>query len=237
MLRLLDLFGDSMIWIDHHKSSIDRFKEKTSREPKGIRNLEYAACELTWNYFHPKEEIPLLVKYLGMYDSFRHRGTKEETKTLQIQYAARMQFTCPEDFDDYFRVYNESPALLSYFVTELMDAGEKILEYVTEMAKESIKRGFDLSIKGKRFLTVNENRLNPSKFGIDHHRMGYDGFASFWYRPDIDGWEFSLYSDDKKTDVSLIAKEMGGGGHFGAAGFTLNNIEDFIIDHKINNPF
>jgi len=50
---------------------------------------------------------------------------------------------------------------------------------------------------------------------------GYDGCACFHMGPDK-MLNFSLYNDDGKVDVSVIAKQFGGGGHAGAAGFRIS---------------
>ena len=53
-----------------------------------------------------------------------------------------------------------------------------------------------------------------------------NGFACFWYK---DGkWVFSLYNDNREVDCSLIAKQYGGGGHFSASGFVVDNIGTFL---------
>ena len=57
-----------------------------------------------------------------------------------------------------------------------------------------------------------------------------DGAACFHF--DGKQYNFSLYNDNGLVDCSLIAKQFGGGGHKGAAGFRLpfenNNIDSFI---------
>ena len=78
---------------------------------------------------------------------------------------------------------------------------------------------------GRKFICINRERFNPINFGIDYHRDGYDGCACFHY---ADGaWNFSLYNDNGLVDCSAIAKQYGGGGHKGAAGFRLTP-EQFV---------
>jgi nanoRNase/pAp phosphatase (c-di-AMP/oligoRNAs hydrolase) len=43
-------------------------------------------------------------------------------------------------------------------------------------------------------------------------------------------WQFSMYNDDGDTDVSVICKQFGGGGHKGAAGFVSDDI-DFLFEY------
>ena len=57
MLEIADRLMDAetletdFIWIDHHISAI---KENISVEADGIRNTNFAACELTWKFFFPE---------------------------------------------------------------------------------------------------------------------------------------------------------------------------------------
>ena len=61
-------------WIDHHISVINEYDEimaNGEHEPiKGLRRSGTAAIVLTWEYFHPNEEVPVGVKLLGMNDIY-----------------------------------------------------------------------------------------------------------------------------------------------------------------------
>lgn len=76
----------------------------------------------------------------------------------------------------------------------------------------------------KRFICINKERFNPINFGIDYHKDGYDGCACFHYDGVRKVWAFSLYNDNGLVDCSQIAKQFGGGGHKGAAGFVVDNL-------------
>ena len=60
--------NDRLIWIDHHASALKEFYESfdtieaTNKFFKGLRSSKFAACELTWKYFFPYEEMPEIVK-------------------------------------------------------------------------------------------------------------------------------------------------------------------------------
>ena len=62
-----------------------------------------------------------------------------------------------------------------------------------------------------------------------HHSIDLDGqmsAACFWYQDNK--WHFSLYNDNGLVDCSAIAKQYGGGGHQGAAGFIVDDINAFL---------
>lgn len=75
------------IWIDHHVSALIEndtiWKQRAlahtrPSHPEGLRDTKFATCELTWKYFFHDEEMPEIVRLLGRYDCFRHKGTDEE---------------------------------------------------------------------------------------------------------------------------------------------------------------
>lgn len=73
--------------------------------------------------------------------------------------------------------------------------------------------GFETEIDGVRCWATNIYRFGSFGFG---KRLGQYGMCAA-YVFDGEKWTISLYSDTR--DVSEIAKEHGGGGHKGAAGF------------------
>jgi len=206
----------NLIWIDHHISAI---KDVASLDPlpfiEGMRNAKFAACELTWKFFYPNDPMPELVRLLGRYDCFGHKGTYEERKVLEFQYGARQL------------IYDVSTALINLSASldlsddvvcgSILEDGKAIYAYVCMEAQQTYKRKFDIILDGYKFGCVNQDRFNPINFGINYHNDGYDGFACFWYVNNQ--WTYSLYNDNGLVDCSVICKNRGGGGHKGAAGF------------------
>lgn len=75
----------NFIWIDHHISAINDVNTiYFAKTANGVRNADFAACELTWNYFFPNEEMPEIVRLLGGYDSFRYKFTKEDKNRRDV---------------------------------------------------------------------------------------------------------------------------------------------------------
>ena len=146
------------------------------------------------------------------------------------------------------RVVNET-------LEEIFNKGKSIYKYLCTEAKQSYKNGFEVelsypiknieigmdNIPGEnatifevqvvpfKFICINKERFNPINFGIDYHKDGYDGVASFCYDGVAKVWRFSLYNDNGLVDCSVIAKQFGGGEHKGASGFILNNDEFFKL--------
>lgn len=248
MCELVEKLGLNFIWIDHHISAIKEnecimMSNKVVPVPikmNGIRDTKFAACELTWKYLFPKETMPEIVRLLGRYDCFGHKGTDEELKVLEFQYGARQIISNYED------AYNE----LRMFITNtqreeyILNIGETVYTYLCQEAKQVYKTGFEIILKEpkhidetyvslseqleRRFICINKERFNPINFGIDYHKEGYDGAACFHYANGM--WNFSLYNDNGAVDCSVIAKQFGGGGHKGASGFRIKSIDTIITN-------
>ena len=373
MLKLYERLNSNFIWIDHHISAIKDnvlFNlEKGGNYPidyYGIRDIEFAACELTWKHFFPNEEMPEIVRLLGRYDCFGHKGTNEELKVLEFQYGARQ---CIANYEEAYNklkqvIFDTSNGIdinnYRATINDIHRQGKAIYQYLCTEAKQSYKNGFEIIFKpinnkvflggtcnnstwrdelisllkikyfnpvvedwtpecqlneykekelsnihlyvitkemtgvfsiaeviesvhsnketifivipegfdsrqlkslqavadmvishgGKakitsnindvaiminrldnntidktyKFICINKERFNPINFGIDYHAEGYDGAACFHYDGVAKLWRFSLYNDNGLVDCSQIAKQFGGGGHKGAAGFVTNDL-------------
>jgi len=231
-------------WLDHHISAIkenDHLIEAGSLiHPKGKLDTTYAACELTWKYFFPNEEMPEIVRLLGRYDCFGHKGTDEELYVLEFQYGARQ---CISNYEDaYNYLYNCLAQHAPVIENSIWLNGKSIYQYLRTEAKQTYKNGFEVILENRsidfssrtdiklhpkyKFICFNANRFNPINFGIDYHKDGYDGIMTIHFANRK--WNVSLYNDNGLVDCSVIAKQFGGGGHKGAAGFTLYSNEEIL---------
>ena len=143
MLKLWETKGLNFIWIDHHISAIKEMENAhenitSGAYPiQGLRDVKFAACELTWKYFFPNEEMPEIVRLLGMYDTFRHKGTNEEYNVLIFQYAARAYMKNYEDCYNFlinksvFHDTNNEPNTIEM----MMLYGSSIYQYLCTEAK------------------------------------------------------------------------------------------------------
>jgi oligoribonuclease NrnB/cAMP/cGMP phosphodiesterase (DHH superfamily) len=255
MLKLEKRLNDNFVWIDHHYGAFETMKKDIVDYIlypfRGLQDIKFAACELTWKYFFPNETMPEIVRLLGRYDCFGHKGTNEETKVLEFQYGARQVIT------NYKDAYMWLHSSINYNnanvedIDKILSIGHYTYKYLCAEATQIYRNGFEiqfpkiitevpksdvfpnnpvLSISGAKkvkFICINKERFNPINFGINYHAEGYDGAACFHYDGTSKLWRFSLYNDNGEVDCSLIAKQYGGGGHKGASGFVLNT-EQFL---------
>lgn len=228
MYALNDAFN--LIWCDHHKSALQSvYDYKVANNLKSIlgnKNDKQAACELVWETLFMKHlppdpkniPMPEIVRLLGRYDCFGHKGTPEELTVLQFQYGARAAIANTEDAYKYLsRVTDTHDPPETTVIGWLLDTGRAIYKYLCTEAQQTYAKKFTVMFDSYKFAMVNQERFNPINFGIDYHKDGYDGFACCWYQKGK--WMYSLYNDNGKVDCSDICKSRGGGGHKGASGF------------------
>lgn len=225
MLTIASCLNIEFIWLDHHISAIKEDDYTEEYNVKGIRDTNFAACELTWSYFFPNKPMPEIVRLLGRYDCFGHKGTDEETSVLEFQYGAR---SCISNYEEAYTYLLYSFQDNKWQIENISKNGKVIYQYLCTEAKQTYKNGFEIRFTEdfgqdswiRKFICINKERFNPINFGIDYHKDGYDGCACFHYANGL--WNFSLYNDNGLVDCSAIAKQFGGGGHKGAAGFKVN---------------
>lgn len=157
----------------------------------------------------------------------------EEQKITEFQYGARAVITNYEEAYEYLLKDLKN----NLAAKDIYQAGRIIYAYLCVEAQQTYKNEFTIYLdeiiyddsnkpnckQKQKFICINRERFNPSNFNIDYHKDGYDGVATFYYTGKH--WSFSLYSDT--VDCSVIAKQYGGGGHKGAAGFIVKN-EDIV---------
>lgn len=217
------------IWIDHHKTSI----EKWNQNIPGYRIDGVAACRLAWQWFtlceriqpppFTKEEFvcrkvlePLAVRLVGEYDIWDNRDPDAET----FQYALR----CSNDYDESLQSLLTPNAVV--LIEEMLKQGLVAQDYV-QRNDASICKSLTwlMEWEGLKFLCVNHARFNALLFAAkDVPETGHDALLGFKF--DGRQWAVSLYHAKHRTDLDLseIAKKHGGGGHRGACGFTCKTL-------------
>ena len=196
------------IWIDHHISAI---KEHGNSGLKGLRDTQFAACELTWKYFFPKVPMPLGVELLGKYDSWRH---EENPTILGFEWYLRGYDTSLDKFD-----WNQVLDMSEDEVAKCAGMGLLVLNKDKISWKFQLKTAFEKTILGSRCILINTQEKGSMIF--DDKLKDYDFGIVFYMTPSLE-YKHSVYSVSK--DSSEFAKHFNGGGHKGAAGFITNEL-------------
>lgn len=220
----------NLIWIDHHKSSI----ETHPKDIPGYRIDGVAACRLAWQWFThdiannvmsdaaylpEKNEYvnrtvsePRAVNLAGEYDVFDRRNPSAEL----FQHGLKSVPLTDKHWD----------SLLSYDSTtaiHLLTRGEGI-KYARdqEYAEVITQQGFDVEFDGIKFLACNSHELDIRsqlfEAGIKPH---HEALLGFTYNGKKNEWRVSMYGlpTRPELDLSAIAVKHGGGGHKHACGF------------------
>jgi oligoribonuclease NrnB/cAMP/cGMP phosphodiesterase (DHH superfamily) len=212
----------STTWIDHHRSAIQEWEN--SELPCGgitmVLDEKFSGCELAWRHYFAHRQMPDGVRLLGRYDVWDHAA---DERVLPYQYGMRFHaldpsIGCERELWGDVLVTDGSD---DCFTGKMIQQGCLLLQYQSQNDAGAVQRGaFDLDFEGKRWIACNRLGKGSRFFDAVWDADKYDGMLSFGW--DGDKWCFGLYSDqntDGAIDCGAIAKEYGGGGHPGAAGF------------------
>lgn len=214
------------IWIDHHKTAIEKSEKYNFDKCVGLRRIGNAACELTWEYFFPSHVIPQSVYLLGRYDVWDH----EDSRVVPFQYGIRLNNTLPTE--NIWREILYSGSEGSNFIRNIIKDGELILKYEKSQWDRIAKSNcYVINFEGLRALVINRSHINSKFFESQYDSELHDCLITFSLSGD--GWKVSLYCpDDKDFDLSKIALKRGGGGHGKACGFTTNDISELLPGNR-----
>lgn len=201
-------------WIDHHKTAIADYNEHEFRI-HGLRRDGIGACQLVWEYLSPNDAVPYAIELLAQYDVWNHSNPE----TLPFQYGMRLEKTWPADnmplWSDLFRT--------EAAVKKIVEQGSIVMRYVSQDNEKYCNScAFETELDGLRCIAVNKMLTNSQVFDSVWNPEQFDAMLTFGYRKGR--WTVSIYTDKPGVDVSVVAKNRGGGGHKQAAGFQCSEL-------------
>lgn len=206
-----------VVLIDHHITAISSIKEyfaNYSVIKEWVLDVSKSGAMLTWEYFYPGIEPPLLVKYvqdrdLWKYELEKSRETNEFIRCFPLTLASL----------DYLARTNYNIGNLNIF--EAAGIGHMILKSKEIQIDATVNKAQKINFLNYLVPCVNCTAYH-SEVG---HELAVDA-------PFVITWEISnnklvlsFRSSESGEDVSIIAKQIGGGGHQHASGasFPLNS--------------
>jgi hypothetical protein len=204
MLRLASKC--ELIWIDHHKSALAWARDNNFC-PRGRRSIDFAACELVWEFFYEKKIMPRAIRLLGSYDIWKWQSVEG---CLEFQMGMKL-LNLPATSILWKELFENK------HVEDIIKNGGLILQYQKQQDEDTCKYAVhEVRWEGLDWIALNGPFRGSGVFeSVWNHK--YHGMLVYgWCR---DHWRFGLYTDREDVDVSAIAKKYGGGGHKGAAGF------------------
>jgi nanoRNase/pAp phosphatase (c-di-AMP/oligoRNAs hydrolase) len=206
----------SLVWIDHHKTSIEEIEEMEGFKVEGIRLVGVAACELTWQYYMDKP-VPFGLKLLASWDV---HDMEYSDHIVPFQYGAR---GIDELYDPTHKIWNILFNDMEW-VYKTIRKGHTILQFVeAEHAKVMQLYSFEHDFLNYRAIMVNRGSMNSKAFESVYNPAKHDIMLAFSRIPSGE-WSVSIYTDKDDIDVGEIAKQQGGGGHKQAAGFQTKHL-------------
>lgn len=201
----------TLTWIDHHKTAFEAFNFNAT-EPVHLNDCEMnleiildpnkSGCVLAWEHFHPNDEAPMLLKYIEDRDLWRWQYTN--TRNLATGLRSK-----PFSFE-WFNTASENLAAV-------IAKGESMNELFDQQLADITKKHMVVMINGNLGRAVNCTPQFSSEAGnILAKQSGTFGMT--WVLGD-NGQVFVSLRSVGDYDVSILAKQFGGGGHRNAAGF------------------
>jgi len=228
MLELLKITKD-VTWIDHHKTSIEKYKD-FPHEIRGIRKDGESGCVLTFKYIHwwtargdglinlnnevLDNPVPEFTKLIGDRDIWKFEfGDKTKYFYLGCQLYDWANLDSP--------FWNMSFVYGNEGIERIVQEGKVSERYRINFSKRYLQSlSFPVEFEGYSCLAMNMG-LCSSEYFLDNDKK-FDILMPFVF--DGKKWTISLYTIKPEIDVSKIAQKYGGGGHKGASGFVTNSL-------------
>jgi oligoribonuclease NrnB/cAMP/cGMP phosphodiesterase (DHH superfamily) len=226
--------AESVLVIDHHKTAEKELKDISDKNK--IFDMKKSGAVLTWEYFFPDQQVPLLLLYIQDRDIW----IKEMKNTDAVAVAL-------QDMDkDIRKIETWKYYLKDSNIPELMNKGLSVLQHqkkvLDKLEKSSYLDTWNIIVDGefREFkVAVSNSATLQSDLGSrllsESPKFKYDAdFAAIYY---FNGTKtiFSLRSCNHKQDISIIVKLFGGGGHRNAGGCAIdgfvNKLEHSCLDY------
>ena len=213
-----------VVWIDHHATAA---AYDYGRVIMGVRDFapktDKSGALLAWEYFFPTITVPESVRLVCDFDTWT---LKLVPKSLEFMEGMRLRDQSPESpiwpllFADYLGGAEGQNA--GILIDEIAKVGAASIAYRDQYCKDIRDNyGFEAEIVGHPGLSC--YALNLYRFGSFAYgdaMKKYDVCAGFIF--DGSKWTVSFYS--LNSDVSVVAKGFGGGGHKGASGCVTDDL-------------
>ena len=185
--------------LDHHKTAQADLQDL----PFATFDLNESGATLAWNHFHPGTKIPELLEYVKDRDLWRFNLPKSREVSAALR-------SYPMDFE----LWNQ----LEMMVEGLKDDGKAILRFQSQMVSMMADNAWRIELGG-HLVPVTNATVFFSEVGEELCARYPDAPFAAYYLDRKDGkCQWGLRSRGG-FDCTSVAKQYGGGGHPGAAGW------------------
>ena len=235
MIQLKEMFGDNLVWIDHHKPMIDNSISKGFDDIKGIRDTKHSALYNAFKYLYPTHNIPELFKLLSAWDSWSYDAEGIDFDLCKyINIGVNNIYNLNPDFIInyvYLLIYIYNDYINPPDIDELYEIGKFEAKILDRTYENNVKAYGDFSwtVNGRTACAMFiQGPSNSQMFKVCKDKV-QNGIV-FKRLPDSN-WAISLYNTDNQHDFhcgEYLKKHFNGGGHEGAAGCQIS--EELFIN-------
>lgn len=235
MIQLKEMFGDNLVWIDHHKPMIDNSISKGFDDIKGIRDTKHSALYNAFKYLYPTHNIPELFKLLSAWDSWSYDAEGIDFDLCKyINIGVNNIYNLNPDYIInyvYLLIYIYNDYINPPDIDELYEIGKFEAKILDRTYENNVKAYGDFSwtVNGRTACAMFiQGPSNSQMFKVCKDKV-QNGIV-FKRLPDSN-WALSLYNTDNQHDFhcgEYLKKHFNGGGHEGAAGCQIS--EELFIN-------
>lgn len=217
-----------VIILDHHKSAI----EKLYKLPK-LTNLEMvldndrSGAVITFEYFENMNFNPLEKEFFYyIQDRDLWQWKLEHSKEVSAYLALKVEDNNIDSMANaYWKFQDEKEQLITI--------GKTCIEMINKQVSKKVRQCIDLELCGVNFKCINANE-NISELGNAICNR-YNQPALIYFIEDYSKLVLCFRSLNNLADVSKVAEQFGGGGHYCASGATttINIFESILSQNKL----
>lgn len=235
MIQLKEMFGENLVWIDHHKPMIDNSITNGFNDINGLRDTKHSALYNAFKYLYPTYDIPELFKILSAWDSWSYDAEGIDFDLCRyVNIGVNNKFNLnPDSIINYvcLLIYTYADYINTPDIDKLYEIGKFESNILDRTYENNVKAYGDFS------WTVNDRTAcamfiqgpsNSQMFKVCKDKI-QNGIV-FKRLPDSN-WTLSLYNTDNQHDFhcgEYLKKHFNGGGHEGAAGCQIS--EELFIN-------
>lgn len=221
--EVLDRLEESnrVVILDHHKSA----KDIVESCKEGVFDLHRSGAGIAWDYFCGNKKRPKMIDIIEDRDlwNWKVSGSRE---VLMVLDSTQKTF---ETWDEFAKEIECEEDKESWGYENAKKVGSVIVEYQMSLVRRACSGSYIGSVNGHPATIVNSSVLQSFIGNTILNSSDADLVAIYYEKNGV--FSFSLRSNDN-VDCSEISAYYGGGGHFNAAGFVANSLEEVLGEDR-----
>jgi uncharacterized protein len=203
LMKVLLKRAEKVIALDHHISA----RESTEMADEYVFKNNHSGAVIAWDYFHPNEKIPLMLRQIEDFDIWKWemKHTEEFMASIGVK---------KHDFKEWSKIVRdwETAKGRAPYIME----GNTLLTFQRTIVDRALDDAEEVELDGIRALATNSIVRLASNIGEAIRQAGYK-LAIIWQKKS--GKMIVSLRSAGNVDASKIASRFGGGGHKHAAAF------------------